>query len=191
MKCACRIEGKTTKWLAATIDRLNEDGTVDVWFTSSRTHCKEINRGDLRRVTEAEAQGGTNLIHEFDTSEATGAAEVATAGNTSSAQEGSVEAPDPGGSPVTVSDEPDSPDQQRECVTQGETAARLRWKTDVNAKYREVGAGLLRIMCITDQATSINTWIDLLQSKVVHLASLAGHTKGILQTRTLQLREQK
>jgi len=55
VRCAWRIKGKTTKWFAAKIDKLNEDGTVDVWFTSSRTHCKEINRGDLRRVTEAEA----------------------------------------------------------------------------------------------------------------------------------------
>ena len=92
VRCAWRIKGKTTKWFAAKIDRLNEDGTVDVWFTSSKTQCEEINRRDLRQVTEAEAQGGTNLIHEFDTIEAAVAAEVATAGNTSSAQEGSVEA---------------------------------------------------------------------------------------------------
>jgi hypothetical protein len=97
VRCAWRTKRKQTKWFAAKIDRLNEDGTVDVWFTSSKTHCKKINRRDLRQVTEAEAQGGTNLIHEFDTIEAAVAAEVATAGNTSSAQEGRIEAPDLGG----------------------------------------------------------------------------------------------
>ena len=70
---------------------------MNVCFTSSKMHGTKINRRDLCQVIEAEAQGGTNLIHEFDTIEATAAAEVATAGSASSAQEGSVEAPDPGG----------------------------------------------------------------------------------------------
>jgi hypothetical protein len=171
---------------------LNEDGTANVCFTSSKTHVTKINRRDLRQVIE-EAQGGTNPIHEFDDIEATAAAEVATAGSASSAKEGSVEAPDPRGSPAMVSDGSDSPDQQRKCVAQGEAAARLRWKSDVNAKYREVGAGLLRIMCITDYflAVGIDVWTEAFSSSVVQLSSLSDETTGILQARALQLEEQK
>ena len=62
---------------------------------------------------------------------------------------------------------------------------------DVNAEYREVGAGLLPIMCITDQTARINTWTDVLSSSVVHLSSLSSDTKEILQARTLQLRKHK
>ena len=115
---------------------------------------------------------------------------MATAGNVTSTQDGSVEASNLEDSPAIVPDEPDSPNQQRECITQGETAAHLRWKADVNAKYREVGAGLLRIMCITDQAARIDTWTDVTSRlQLVHLSSLSGETKEILQARTLQLEE--
>ena len=151
VKCAWRnTEGSKPKWIAATIDSLNTDGTVNVQFTSSKTYCEEVNRRDLRQVTGAEAQDGINLMHEFDhnTAEAATAAEMATAGNGTSTQDGSVEASNLKDSPVIVPDEPGSPNQQRVCIDQGGIAAHLRWKADVNAKYREVGAGLLRIMCI-------------------------------------------
>ena len=90
---------------------------------------------------------------------------------------------------MIVSNEPDSPNQQRECITHRETSAHLRWKADVTAKYREVGAGLLQIVCITDQIARINMWIDVLSSSIVHLSSLSGNTKEILQVRTLQLKK--
>ena len=194
VKCAWRnTEGSRPKWIAAIIDSLNEDGTVNVQFTSSKAYCEEVNRRDLRQVTGTEAKGGINLMHGFDhnTTEAAAAAEMATTGNGTSTQDGSVEASNLEDSPVIVPDEPGSPNQPRVCITQGEIAAHLRWKVDVNAKYREVGAGLLRIMCITDQTARINTWIDVLSSSVVHLSSLSGDTKVILQARTLQLGKRK
>ena len=112
------------------------------------------------------AQGGTNLLAEFDGNVAAAAAtaEVVAAGNVTSTQDGSVEASNLEEIPMIVSSEPDSPNQQRECITHRETSAHLRWKEDVNAKYRKVGAGLLRIMCITDQIARINVWIDVLSS---------------------------
>ena len=75
---------------------------------------------------------------------------------------------------------------RRGCVISQQEAARTRWKTDVNAKLRELGAGLLRVMCITDQifAEGKNTFAAV-------EASLSDETKGILQERTGQLRERK
>ena len=56
MKCAWRkTEESKVKWLAATIDSLNVDGTLNVRFTSSAMFYDGIGRGDLRKVTEAEA----------------------------------------------------------------------------------------------------------------------------------------
>ena len=43
---------------------------------------------------------------------------------------------------------------RRGCVNSRQEAAYTKWKTDVNAKLREVGAGLLRVMCITDQTVT-------------------------------------
>jgi hypothetical protein len=128
VKCAWRkAEGSKVKWLAATIDSLNADGTVNVQFNSSRMFCEGVGRGDLRQATEAE--GGINLMNEFDynTTEAAAAAEVVTSGNVTSTHDGSVEASNLEDSPVIVPDEPDPPNQQRECITQGEIAAHLRW----------------------------------------------------------------
>ena len=75
---------------------------------------------------------------------------------------------------------------RRGCVISQQEAARTRWKTDVNAKLRELGAGLLRVMCITDQvfAEGKNTFATV-------EASLSDETKGVLQERTGQLRERK
>ena len=53
-------------------------------------------------------------------------------------QDGSGEASNLEDGPAIVPDEPDSPNRQRECITQEEIAAHLRWKVDVNARYREV-----------------------------------------------------
>ena len=174
VQCAWRkVDGLKAKWLAATIVSLNVDGTVNARFTSSGMFCDEVGRGDLRRVTESEAQGGTNLLIEFDdnTTEAAAAAEAVTAGNVTSTQDGrlSVEASNLEEIPAIVPNESDSPNQQRECITHWETAAHSRWKADVNAKYREVRASLLRITCITDQTARIITWTDVLSSSVVHL----------------------
>ena len=90
MRCAWRkAGGLKAKWFAAAIVNLNVDGTVRVRFTSSGTFCDEVGRGDLRQVTEAEAQGGTNLLAEFDgnVAEAAATAEVVTAGNVTSTQD--------------------------------------------------------------------------------------------------------
>ena len=75
---------------------------------------------------------------------------------------------------------------RRGCVISKQEAARTRWKTDVNAKLKELGAGLLRVMCITDQifAEGKDTFAAV-------EASLSDETKGILQERTGQLRERK
>ena len=79
-------------------------------------YCAGVNRRDLRQAAEAGAQSVINRMHEFDynTTEAAVAAEVATAGNVTSTQDGSVEASDLEDSPVIVPDEPGSPNQQRE-----------------------------------------------------------------------------
>ena len=65
--CAWRKEdGAKARWYAATIVRLNADGTVRVKFTSSGCFCDEVDRGDLRKAAGAEAEGGINLLPEFD-----------------------------------------------------------------------------------------------------------------------------
>ena len=84
---------------------------MNVRFTSFKTYCEEVNRKELRQVTGAEAQGGINRMHEFDhnTTEAATAAKMATVGNGTSTQDGSVEASNLEDGPATVPDEPDSP----------------------------------------------------------------------------------
>jgi hypothetical protein len=83
VRCAWReADGLKAKWLAATIVNLNEDGTVRVRFTSHRSFCDDVDRGDIRQVAKAEAQVGTNLLAEFEgkvAEPAAAAAEVVTA----------------------------------------------------------------------------------------------------------------
>ena len=83
---------------------------------------------------------------------------------------------------VSTRDDP----RRRECVNNQQEATRARWKTDTNAKLSEVGAGLLRVMCITDQmkAEGENTVAAV-------EASLSDETKGILRERAGRLRKRK
>jgi hypothetical protein len=75
VQCAWRKrDGIRATWFAATIVSLNADGTVRVKFTASGSFSDGVGRGDLRKV--AEADGGTNLLAEFDGKVATAAAAV-------------------------------------------------------------------------------------------------------------------
>ena len=71
------------------IDSLNANGTVNVQFTSSKMYYAGVTRRDSRQAVEAGAQGGINVMHEFNynTIEAAATAEVATAGNVTSTQD--------------------------------------------------------------------------------------------------------
>ena len=81
---------------------------------------------------------------------------------------------------------PDLLPGRRVCVSNQQEATRAKWKTDVNAKLREVGAGLLRVMCITDRMKACK--VDTLAAVE---AGLSDEAKDILRERTDQLRKRR